>query len=125
LGQAVKAIQASAFGCAGEGCMAGSIAVPVGSIGDPLVDGLCEAGRGMKVGPTDDAGSVDMGPVISAQHRDKVASYLDVATKEGAEGALDGRKLDLPADGFLLGPGAVGRVNPAMGVGKGGGFRPA
>src|SRR6476620_9860200 len=85
LGQAVKAIQASAFGCAGERCMSGSIAVPVGSIGEELVDGLCEAGRGMKVGPTDDGGSVDMGPVISAQHREKVASYLDVATKEGAE----------------------------------------
>src|SRR5262245_51674675 len=118
LGQAVKAIQASAFGCAGERCMAGSIAVPVGSIGDPLVDGLCEAGRGMKVGPTDDGGSVDMGPVISAQHREKVASYLDVATKEGAEVALDGRKLDLPADGFLLGPSVVDRVEPAMRLAK-------
>jgi malonate-semialdehyde dehydrogenase (acetylating)/methylmalonate-semialdehyde dehydrogenase len=118
LGQAVKAIQASAFGCAGERCMAGSIAVPVGSIGDPLVDGLCQAGRGMKVGPTDDGGSVDMGPVISAQHREKVASYLDVATKEGAEVALDGRKLDLPADGFLLGPSVVDRVEPAMRLAK-------
>jgi malonate-semialdehyde dehydrogenase (acetylating) / methylmalonate-semialdehyde dehydrogenase len=118
LGQAVKAIQASAFGCAGERCMAGSIAVPVGSIGDPLVDGLCEAGREMKIGPTDDGGSVDMGPVISAQHREKVASYLDVATREGANVALDGRKCDLPAEGFLLGPSVVDRVEPAMRLAK-------
>ena len=92
--------------------------MPVGSIGEELVDGLCEAGRGMKVGPTDDGGSVDMGPVISAQHREKVASYLDVATKEGAEVALDGRKRDLPADGFLLGPSVVDRVEPAMRLAK-------
>ena len=64
-------------------------------------------GEGMKVGPTDSGGEVDMGPVISQQHRDKVSAYLDVATKEGANVALDGRKRDLPADGFLLGPSVV------------------
>src|SRR5262249_57152966 len=72
LNQAVKAIQASAFGCAGERCMAGSLAVPVGGIADALVEGLVDVGNAMKVGPTDDGGAVDMGPVISAQHRDKV-----------------------------------------------------
>jgi malonate-semialdehyde dehydrogenase (acetylating)/methylmalonate-semialdehyde dehydrogenase len=118
LGQAVKAIQASAFGCAGERCMAGSLAVPVGGIGDPLVDGLCKAGQLMKVGPTDGGGEVDMGPVISAAHRDKVASYLDVATQEGADVPLDGRKRDLPADGFLLGPSVVDHVQPAMRLAK-------
>src|SRR5262245_19174851 len=118
LGQAVKAIQASAFGCAGERCMAGSLAVPVGQIGDPLVEGLCRAGSAMKVGPTDGGAEVDMGPVISAQHRDRVASYLDVAEKEGAEVALDGRKVEVPADGFLLGPSVVDRVEPAMRLAK-------
>jgi malonate-semialdehyde dehydrogenase (acetylating) / methylmalonate-semialdehyde dehydrogenase len=118
LGQAVKAIQASAFGCAGERCMAGSLAVPVGKIGDPLVEGLVDVGSKMKVGPTDGGGEVDMGPVISAQHREKVASYLDIATAEGADVALDGRKRDLPKDGFLLGPSVVDNVQPGMRLAK-------
>src|SRR5262245_54223417 len=54
LEQAVKAMQLSAFGCAGERCMAGSVAVPVGRIADDFVAGLCRAGKSMKVGPTDD-----------------------------------------------------------------------
>jgi malonate-semialdehyde dehydrogenase (acetylating)/methylmalonate-semialdehyde dehydrogenase len=118
LNQAVKAIQASAFGCAGERCMAGSIAVPIGNIGDPLVEGLVNIGRAMKVGPTDSGAEVDMGPVISQQHRDKVASYLDVAAQEGANVALDGRKFDLPKDGFLLGPSVVDQVKPEMRLAK-------
>jgi malonate-semialdehyde dehydrogenase (acetylating) / methylmalonate-semialdehyde dehydrogenase len=118
LNQAVKAIQASAFGCAGERCMAGSLAVPVGGIADALVEGLVDIGNAMKVGPTDGDASVDMGPVISAQHRDKVASYLDIATKEGANVALDGRKRDFPADGFLLGPSVVDQVKPGTRLAK-------
>lgn len=118
LNQAVKAIQASAFGCAGERCMAGSLAVPVGKIADPLVEGLVDVGQKMTVGPTDSGAEVDMGPVISAQHRDKVASYLDVAAQEGASVALDGRKRDLPKDGFLLGPSVVDQVKPGMRLAK-------
>src|SRR5205814_9478266 len=53
LDQAVKALQVSAFGCAGERCMAGSVAVPVGQIADDLVEGLSRVGKAMKVGPTD------------------------------------------------------------------------
>src|SRR5688572_26800931 len=85
LDQAVAALQASAFGCAGERCMAGSVAVPVGSISDKLVDRLCEKAASMTVGPTDDpSAKVDMGPLISAAHRDRVATYLDIGAKEGA-----------------------------------------
>jgi malonate-semialdehyde dehydrogenase (acetylating)/methylmalonate-semialdehyde dehydrogenase len=118
LDQAVKALQASAFGCAGERCMAGSIAVPIGRIGDDLVEGLCRAGKAMKVGPTDGGAEVDMGPLVSRAHRDKVASYLDVARGEGAEVALDGRAFDLPSAGFLLGPSVVDRVRPNMRLAK-------
>ncbi len=114
LDQAVKALQVSAFGCAGERCMAGSVAVPVGRIADAFVEGLCNVGRSMKVGPTDGGGEVDMGPLISGAHRDRVASYLDVAKEEGAEVALDGRSFDLPREGFLLGPSVVDRVRPEM-----------
>lgn len=114
LEQAVKALQQSAFGCAGERCMAGSVAVPVGRIADDLVAGLCRVGGAMKVGPTDGAAEVDMGPLISGAHRDRVATYLDVAKSEGAEVALDGRAFDLPDQGFLLGPSVVDRVKPVM-----------
>ena len=55
-----------------------------------------------------------MGPLITAGHRDRVASYLDVAESEGAEVALDGRSFDLPREGFLLGPSVVDRVRPEM-----------
>jgi malonate-semialdehyde dehydrogenase (acetylating)/methylmalonate-semialdehyde dehydrogenase len=112
--QAVKAIQSSAFGCAGERCMAGSLAVPVGRIADDVVEGLCRAGRSMTIGATDGGAEVDLGPLISAAHRDRVASYLDVALGEGAEVALDGRSFDLPPDGFLLGPSVVDRVRSDM-----------
>jgi malonate-semialdehyde dehydrogenase (acetylating) / methylmalonate-semialdehyde dehydrogenase len=114
LDQAVKALQASAFGCAGERCMAGSVAVPVGGIADDLVAGLKRVGSAMKVGPTDGGADVDMGPLISGAHRDKVATYLDVAKSEGAEVALDGRSFALPSSGFLLGPSVVDRVRPTM-----------
>jgi malonate-semialdehyde dehydrogenase (acetylating)/methylmalonate-semialdehyde dehydrogenase len=112
--QAVKAIQASAFGCAGERCMAGSLAVPVGRIADDIVEGLCRAGQRMKVGATDGGAEVDMGPLINAAHRDRVANYLDVAKSQGAVVALDGRSFDLPGDGFLLGPSVVDRVRSDM-----------
>src|SRR5262245_51000122 len=114
LEQAVKAIQLSAFGCAGQRCMAGSVAVPVGRIADELVAGLCTSGGAMKVGPTDGGAEVDMGPLVTQAHRDRVASYLEIAGSEGAEVALDGRSFDLPREGFLLGPSVVDRVRPAM-----------
>ncbi len=114
LGQVVSALQASAFGCAGERCMAGSLAVPIGRIADAVVERLCEVGRGMKVGPTDGGAAVDMGPLVSAAHRDRVAGYLDVARSEGAEVPLDGRDRDLAGDGFLLGPSVVDRVQAGM-----------
>jgi malonate-semialdehyde dehydrogenase (acetylating)/methylmalonate-semialdehyde dehydrogenase len=110
LDQAAAAIQASAFGCAGERCMAGSIAVPVGGVADDLVGRVVERAAKMTVGPTDDTNSkADMGPLISAQHRDRVASYLDVGPAEGARVALDGRK-DVPKDGFFLRPSVVDNV---------------
>ncbi|MEI7684728.1 MAG: CoA-acylating methylmalonate-semialdehyde dehydrogenase [Planctomycetota bacterium] len=112
LDQAVKALQASAFGCAGERCMAGSIALPIGKIADDLVEGLCKVGKAMKVGPSDGNPNVDMGPLITRAHRDRVASYLDIAVTEGAEVALDGRAFDIPGNGFLLGPSVVDRVKP-------------
>src|SRR5262245_39479546 len=115
--QTVKALAASAFGCAGQRCMASSVAVAVGKAGDPIVENLVEFAGRMRVGPTDGNENVDMGPVIRAEHRDRVASYLDIAKKEGADVALDGRR-DFDSDGFLLGPSVVDRVRPEMRVWK-------
>ena len=115
LDQAVSALQASAFGCAGERCMAGSIALPVGNVADRFVDRLVEKSGQMSVGRTDNGERVDMGPLISAPHRDRVASYLDIGKSEGATVALDGRA-DVPADGFFLKPSVIDHVRPEMRV---------
>jgi malonate-semialdehyde dehydrogenase (acetylating)/methylmalonate-semialdehyde dehydrogenase len=116
LGQAVRAVQAAAFGCAGERCMAGSVAVPVGPIADELVDGLCASAGRMRVGPTDGGADVDMGPVISREHLDRVTGYLDVGRQEGATVALDGRQVGKGGNGFLVGPSVLDRVQPGMRV---------
>jgi malonate-semialdehyde dehydrogenase (acetylating)/methylmalonate-semialdehyde dehydrogenase len=113
--QTVKALAASAFGCAGQRCMAGSVAVAVGKAGDPVVSELVGYLGTFRVGPTDGNEQVDMGPVIRAEHRDRVASYLDIAKQDGAAVALDGRR-HFAGDGFLIGPSVVDRVRPAMRV---------
>jgi malonate-semialdehyde dehydrogenase (acetylating) / methylmalonate-semialdehyde dehydrogenase len=115
--QTVKALAASAYGCAGQRCMAGSVAVAVGKAADPVVEGLVEYAGTLRVGPTDGNENVDMGPVIRAEHRDRVASYLDIAKSDGAKVALDGRR-DFDSDGFLLGPSVVDSVKPNMRVWK-------
>jgi malonate-semialdehyde dehydrogenase (acetylating)/methylmalonate-semialdehyde dehydrogenase len=110
LDQAAAAIQASAFGCAGERCMAGSVAVPVGKVADALVERVVERASKMNVGRTDDpTAKVDMGPLISGPHRDRVASYLDIGKTEGADVVLDGRE-GVPSEGFFLKPSVVDRV---------------
>jgi malonate-semialdehyde dehydrogenase (acetylating) / methylmalonate-semialdehyde dehydrogenase len=118
LDQAAKAVQAAAFGCAGERCMAGSVALPVGKVADELVGKLCRHASSLRVGPTDGATDVDMGPVITADHLRRVASYLDVAKQEGADVALDGRQIEQTGDGFLIGPSVLDRVKPAMRVAR-------
>ena len=111
----VKALAASAFGCGGQRCMAGSIAVAIGDIGDPLVDGLREHASSMRVGPTDGNEDVDMGPLIRQEHVDRVGGYMDVASGEGASVALDGRQ-DFAGDGFLIGPSVIDQVKAPMKV---------
>ncbi len=116
LDQAVKALAASAFGCAGQRCMAGSVALAVGSVADALVERLASHGRSIDAAPTDGNDAAEMGPLINAGHRDRVAGYLDTATREGATVALDGRDLEAAKKNgsFLLGPSVVDRVTPDM-----------
>ncbi|HEV2293714.1 MAG TPA: CoA-acylating methylmalonate-semialdehyde dehydrogenase [Tepidisphaeraceae bacterium] len=117
LDQAVSALQTSAFGCAGERCMAGSVAVGVGDVASRLVDSLVDKAAKMTVGRTDQGADVDMGPVISREHLNRVAGYIDTARNEGASVALDGRAAPLaPAEGFFLGPSVIDRVQPDMRV---------
>jgi malonate-semialdehyde dehydrogenase (acetylating)/methylmalonate-semialdehyde dehydrogenase len=115
LDQSVKALVASAYGCAGQRCMAGSVAVAVGRSGDAVVESLVNLAGNMRVGPSDGNENIDMGPVIRAEHRDRVAGYLDIAREDGATVALDGRR-DFISGGFLIGPSVVDHIEPAMRV---------
>jgi len=117
LDQSVKALAASAYGCAGQRCMAGSVALAVGRVGDELVDRLVDHAGSLKACATDGDESAEMGPVISAEHRDRVASSLDKAKQEGADVALDGRTIDAGAS-FLLGPSVIDRVTTEMSAWK-------
>ena len=111
------ALIGAAYGSAGERCMAVSAVVAVGAAADPLVALLKKKAEAIKVGPGDRDG-VDMGPLVTLQHRDKVASYVEQGIREGATAVLDGRKQSLPKDGFFLGTTLFDHVTPAMEVYK-------
>jgi len=112
----VPAILNSAFGNAGERCLSGSVAVAVGKAADILLDPLRDAASKMVVGPGDQPG-VQVGPLIRAEHRDRVASYVEKGTAEGAQLVVDGRG-EMSRQGFFLGPTILDRVTPQMAVGR-------
>ena len=89
----VRGVIEAAFGCAGERCMAGSTAVVVGEAAKSVLPPLVEAARRIKVGPTDREAQPDMGPVITRQHRERVAELIGIGAKEGAKIAADGRQV--------------------------------
>jgi malonate-semialdehyde dehydrogenase (acetylating)/methylmalonate-semialdehyde dehydrogenase len=111
----VPAILNSAFGNAGERCLAGSVAVAVGHAADHLLESLSDAASKMVVGPGDQPG-VQVGPLIRADHRDKVAGYVDKGVAEGAQLLVDGRH-EMSRKGFFLGPTILDRVTSDMAVG--------
>ena len=114
---AADAAVSAGFGSAGERCMAVSVLVAVGAIGDELVAKVKERVARLRVGPGHDERS-EMGPLVTAAHRDKVASYLDSGVREGATLAVDGRVHPVigGADaGFWLGPSVLDHVTPGMG----------
>lgn len=98
------------FGSAGERCMAISVVVAVEPIADEMIEKIKERIAKIKVG--DGRRSCDMGPLVTLQHRDKVASYIDIAIKDGADVLVDGREVnpDGDANGFWLGPTLIDKV---------------
>ena len=104
LDQAVNGLMGAAYGSAGERCMAQSVAVAVGGIGDKLVKSLSKKVEALKVGPGMDSKS-EMGPLITQEHLEKVKKYVDIGEKEGAKLIVDGRNLKLQGyeSGFYMG----------------------
>jgi malonate-semialdehyde dehydrogenase (acetylating)/methylmalonate-semialdehyde dehydrogenase len=98
------------FGSAGERCMAISVVVAVEPVADELIEKITERMATLRVG--DGRRSCDMGPLVTEQHRDRVAAYIDLATEDGATVVVDGRGIDVDGDanGFWLGPTLIDKV---------------
>jgi malonate-semialdehyde dehydrogenase (acetylating)/methylmalonate-semialdehyde dehydrogenase len=116
LDQTVDALMGAAYGSAGERCMAISVAVAVGSAGDALIERLAPRVRALKIGPGTQPG-VEMGPLVTKQHYDRVKGYVDLGVQEGAELVVDGRDLKI-GNGFFLGGCLFDRVTPSMRIYK-------
>ena len=101
---AVNGLMGAAYGSAGERCMAQSVAVAVGDVGDALVSRLSKKAEALKIGPGMDKSS-EMGPLVTKEHLEKVKGYVDLGVKEGAKLVLDGRNLKLQGyeNGFYIG----------------------
>jgi malonate-semialdehyde dehydrogenase (acetylating)/methylmalonate-semialdehyde dehydrogenase len=112
LDMAADAAISAAYGSAGERCMAISVVLAMDSVADQLVDKLVERIPAIKVGPGTEPDS-EMGPLITGEHRDKVASYVTGAADEGATVVVDGTT-DVPGEGFFLNPSLLDDVKPGM-----------
>jgi malonate-semialdehyde dehydrogenase (acetylating)/methylmalonate-semialdehyde dehydrogenase len=114
---AADAAVSAGYGSAGERCMAISVVVAVGAIADELVDAIRTRTEALVTGPGDDPAS-EMGPLVTATHRDRVARYVDEGVGEGARLVVDGRGVVVEdhADGFFLGPCLFDEVTPAMSI---------
>jgi malonate-semialdehyde dehydrogenase (acetylating)/methylmalonate-semialdehyde dehydrogenase len=112
---AADAAVSAAYGSAGERCMAISVVVAVGDVADPLVSAIEERLPKITIGPGNEEGS-EMGPLITKEHRDKVASYLESGAAQGATLRADGRQhvLYSESDGFFLGVSLLDNVTPEM-----------
>jgi len=104
LDQAVNGLMGAAYGSAGERCMAQSVAVAVGNVGDKLVKKLSKKVESLKIGPGMDKTS-EMGPLVTKEHLEKVKGYVDLGVKEGAKLVVDGRNLKLQGyeNGYYIG----------------------
>ncbi|MES2700083.1 MAG: CoA-acylating methylmalonate-semialdehyde dehydrogenase [Pseudomonadota bacterium] len=118
LDQACDALMGAAYGSAGERCMAVSVAVPVGEgTADALIARLAPRVRALKVGPGTDP-EAEMGPLVTAAHRAKVAGYIDQGVAEGAELVVDGRGMELQGyeGGYFIGGSLFDHVTSDMAI---------
>lgn len=117
LEKSVEAIMSSAFGAAGERCLAGSVLVPVGDVAQPLLDLLLAKAKALRLGDGAQPG-VDMGPLVTGDHRNKVIGYIEKGVAEGAKPLCDGREAMKDRDGFFVGPTIFDDVTPEMTIAK-------
>ena len=110
---AADAAVSAGYGSAGERCMAVSMVVAVGGVADELVDAIKARIPSVKVAPGLEPGA-EMGPLVTREHRDRVASYVERASGEGATVVVDGRETVPPGEGFFLGPSLIDHVEPGM-----------
>jgi malonate-semialdehyde dehydrogenase (acetylating) / methylmalonate-semialdehyde dehydrogenase len=112
---AIEGVIGSAFGNAGQRCLAGSVAIVVGDAAEWFVPAMCDAAKKIKVAAGDekDAG---MGPLIDEASRDRVVKFIGIGEQEGAELVLDGRMATLPPKGCFVGPTVFDRVRPGMSI---------
>jgi malonate-semialdehyde dehydrogenase (acetylating)/methylmalonate-semialdehyde dehydrogenase len=119
LERSIEAISESFYGCAGERCLAGSMLVPVGEVHKETRERMVAQAKALKVGDGLQPG-VTMGPVISANHRDRVIGYVEKGVAEGAKLLVDGRQTrvaDRP-HGYFVGPTVFDEVSPNMAIGR-------
>jgi malonate-semialdehyde dehydrogenase (acetylating)/methylmalonate-semialdehyde dehydrogenase len=114
---AADAAVSAAYGSAGERCMAISVLVAVGAAGDALVPRISERIRKLRVGPGLDPSS-EMGPLVTLEHRDRVAGYVEQGLEAGATLVEDGRRVAVAGNGFFLGPCLFDHVRPEMSIYK-------
>jgi malonate-semialdehyde dehydrogenase (acetylating) / methylmalonate-semialdehyde dehydrogenase len=114
--RAADAAVSAGYGSAGERCMAISVVVAVGDVGDRLVPAIVERIEQLRIGPGLSTEPVDMGPLVTEAHRDRVRSYVDLGESEGADLAVDGREMSVDSHpgGFWLGPCLFDHVTPHM-----------
>ena len=110
---AADAAVSAAYGSAGERCMAISVVLAVGDVGDRLVEAIQSRLPALKVGPGDQPGN-EMGPLITREHRDRVAGYVAGAADQGATVVVDGRAQAFDGNGFFLGVSLLDHVTPDM-----------
>ena len=112
---AADAAVSAAYGSAGERCMAISVVVAVGDAGDALVEAIAARLPSLRIGPGTDPDS-EMGPLVTGEHRDKVAGYIGSGADAGATIVVDGRDRSFEGDGFFLGVSLIDNVTPDMDV---------
>jgi malonate-semialdehyde dehydrogenase (acetylating)/methylmalonate-semialdehyde dehydrogenase len=119
LKSSVDSIVSSAFGCAGQRCLAGSNLVAVGAVAEPLLEELIAAANSLKMGYGLDP-ATKLGPVITSQAKDRVLGYVEGGVRSGAKLTRDGRAdmvQELP-NGYFIGPTIFDRVQPDMAVAR-------